>query len=67
MNQQYYILTSSPQLGRVVEWIKDNSIPYEVHLNRIRFRPHSEQLLVQYHLQWEHLCAAVERPYPSDF
>ena len=54
-------------LYRVLAWIQDNDIPHEIHAQRIRFRPHTEQLLVQYHLQFAHLCYAVDQPYPSVF
>ena len=64
---QYYILTTDPNLSRVLAWIQDSEIPHEIHLNRIRFRPHLETLLLQYHLQYSHLCTPVESPYPSVF
>ncbi len=67
LDQQYYILTSSPHLSRVLAWIQDNRIPHEIHANRIRFRPHSETLALQYYLQYSELCSSVEQPYPSVF
>ena len=67
LDQQYYILTQSPQLSRILAWIMDNDIPHEIHANRVRFRPHSEQLALQYYLQWSEHCFTVEPPYPSVF
>lgn len=67
MLKQYYILIQTPCVSRVLAWLQDNDIPHEIHANRIRFRPHTEQLLVQYHLQWADSCAPVELPYPSLF
>lgn len=67
MDTQYYILTSNPHLSRILAWIQDSEIPHEIHLNRVRFRPHTEQLLVQYHLQYSLYCSTVESPYPSHF
>lgn len=67
LDTQYYILTTNPQLSRVLQWIQDAEIPHEIHLNRVRFRPHSTQLLLQYHLQYSDSCAPVEEPYPSVF
>ncbi len=64
---QYYILVRSPHFARVFNWIFDNSVPYELHANRIRFRPHSETLLVQFLLQYRDHCELVELPYPSHF
>lgn len=54
-------------LYRVLAWIQDNAIPHEIHANRIRFRPHTQQLLVQYYLQYSAHCYPVEPPYPSVF
>ncbi len=64
---QYYILVRSPHFERVFNWVFDNDVPYELHANRIRFRPHSEQLLVQFLLQYADHCSTVEDPYPSVF
>lgn len=52
---------------RVLAWIQDNAIPYEIHAARIRFRPHTEQLLLEYYLRWEQYCYTVDQPYPSVF
>lgn len=67
MAAQYYCLIRTPHFERVFNWVLDNSIPYELHANRLRFRPHSDSLLLQYHLQYSDLCAPVELPYPTEF
>ncbi len=64
---QYYILIRSPHFNTVFNWVFDNNIPYELHANRLRFRPHSETLLVQFLLQYADYCARVESPYPTVF
>lgn len=66
-DQQYYILIRDPHFNRVFNWIWDNQVPHELHANRLRFRPHSEQLLLQFLLQYVDHCATVELPYPSVF
>lgn len=55
------------ELYRVLAWIQDNEIPHEIHAARIRFRPHTEKLLLQYHLQYAQFCTEVDLPYPSVF
>jgi hypothetical protein len=65
--QQYYILVRSPYFERVFNWIFDHDIPYELHANRIRFRPHTSELLLEFLLRYESHCSTVESPYPSVF
>lgn len=67
MNTQYYILTRDPQTSSVLAWIQDNEIPHEIHANRIRFRPHTERLALEFALQYMDYCHSVEQPYPSVF
>ena len=52
---------------RILAWIQDNSIPHEIRAARIRFRPHTEHLLLQYYLQYSEYCYPVEQPYPTVF
>ncbi len=67
LSTQYYILIKDIHFNPVFNWVIDNDIPYELHANRLRFRPHSEQLLVQFLLQYSDHCTSVELPYPSVF
>ena len=67
MTKQYYILVRDANFKPVAEWVVTNNIPHELHLNRLRFRPNSSQLLVEFYLQYQDLCAPVELPYPSEF
>ena len=54
-------------LYRVLAWIQDNAIPHEIHANRVRFRPHTPELLLQYYLQYSEHCRPVDQPYPTVF
>jgi hypothetical protein len=67
LDTQYYILVRSPHFNTVFNWVIDCDIPYELHANRLRFRPHSETLLLQFLLQYLDYCSTVESPYPSHF
>lgn len=67
LDKQYYILVRDPMFNRVATWVWDNDIPNELHANRMRFRPHSEALLVQFFLQWAPHCPTVEPPYSTVF
>ena len=64
---QYFILVQSPHFNDVFNWVFDRDVPYELHANRIRFRPHSEQVLVEFALRYRDHCSTVEEPYPSHF
>ena len=67
MNTQYYILIGHPNLYSILAWIQDNDIPHEIHANRIRFRPHTERLALEFALQYMDSCSSVEHPYPTVF
>ena len=64
---QYYILTRHNEFPRVFKWVSDNQIPCEIHANRLRFRPHTKPLLVEFFLRYADLCPTVETPYPTEF
>jgi hypothetical protein len=66
-HRQWAISIQDPNLSRVLAWIQDNSIPYQIHAARVRFRLPSEQLRTQFYLQWINHCYLVEEPYPSVF
>ena len=60
---EYYVLSSSPHLETVFEFIRKHQLKCEVHLNRTRFwiDPHSEAL-TEFALRFAHHCPPVERP-----
>ena len=65
--KQYYILTQDPLFRRVLIWVLESDIPHELHINRLRFRPHSDTVLLEFYLQYRDVCEAVESPYPTVF
>lgn len=65
--KQYAVNLQQPHFYRVFDWVLANGVPYELHAARLRFRPHSERLLVEYHLQWATICYPVGEPYPTVF
>ena len=60
---EYYVLSSSPHLETVFEFIRKHQLKCEVHLNRTRFwiDPHSEAL-TEFALRFAHHCPRVESP-----
>jgi hypothetical protein len=60
---EYYVLSSSPHLETVFEFIRKHQLKCEVHLNRTRFwiDPHSEAL-TEFALRFAVHCPRVESP-----
>ena len=60
---EYYVLSSSPHLKQVFEFIRKHQLKCEVHLNRTRFwiDPHSEAL-TEFALRFAVHCPPVESP-----
>jgi len=60
---QYYVLSSSPHLKQVFDFIRSHNLKCEVHLNRTRFwiDPHSEAL-TEFALRFAVHCPPVEQP-----
>jgi hypothetical protein len=60
---EYYVLSSSPHLETVFEFIRKHQLKCEVHLNRTRFwiDPHSEAL-TEFALRFAVYCPRVESP-----
>ena len=58
--KEYYVLTASPYLEAVFEFIQQRDLRCEVHLNRTRFwiDPHS-LAFTEFALLWGHHCAPV--------
>jgi hypothetical protein len=61
--KQYYVLTSSPHLRAVFEFIRLHDLPHEIHFNRTRFwlDPNSPAF-TEFALQWSDHCPRVESP-----
>ena len=60
---EYYVLSSSPHLKSVFDFIRSHNLKCEVHLNRTRFwiDPHSEAL-TEFALRFAVHCPPVESP-----
>ena len=58
---QYYVLSSSPLLKDVFEFIRKRELRCEVHMNRTRFwiDPHSEAL-TEFALRFKDHCPLVQ-------
>jgi len=57
---QYYILTHDPQFIDVADWITENDIRYEMHLNRTRFWVPAGLRTTEFLLKFIHCCPTVE-------
>ena len=61
MQRQHYVLTRDPHSSDVVKWIFRHQLPYEPHLNRIRFWvPIDTPLYTAFALEFGHCCPIVE-------
>jgi len=59
--REYYILTMHPNAREVLNWVWDNSLKYEVHLNRTRFWvPIDSSLNTYYQLWLSEYCGIVD-------
>ena len=61
--KEYYVLSASPYLKEVFEFIQQRNLHCEVHLNRTRFwiDTHSESF-TEFALLWADHCPPVELP-----
>ena len=57
--KQYYILTLDPNFIQVVNWIKENKIDFEAHLNRTRFWINEGEEMAMFLLTWGNVCTPV--------
>lgn len=59
--KQYYILTLDEHFPSVLNWIHDNHIKFEVHLNRTRFWIDPDSLqYTEFSLRFSHCCPYVD-------
>jgi len=60
-SREYYVLTQHPRAQQVFEWIWENDLQYEVHLNRIRFWVPIDSSLNTYFQLWlKDSCGTVD-------
>jgi hypothetical protein len=57
---QHYILTHDLQFSDVVNWVAENNIEYEIHLNRTRFWVPDGPVKTEFLLKFIHCCPTVE-------
>ena len=58
--KQYFVLTRDPQFIDVADWITENDIKYEMHLNRTRFWVPDGTTTTEFLLRFIHCCAEVD-------
>jgi hypothetical protein len=56
---QYSILTRDTEYINVANWIKENKIDFEAHLNRTRFWVTAGEEHTVFLLTWGHVCTPV--------
>lgn len=57
---QYAVYTSHPQFTPLVEWVRNNNLAHEIHLNRTRFwLPKNSTLYTEFMLRWYHCASEV--------
>lgn len=57
---QHYVLTGDPLLPRVISFIKNRELSYEIHINRIRFWvPRDTSVYTEFLLQFADHCPPV--------
>jgi len=56
----HYILVSNPQAPLVAAFIDQHQLPYEVHLNRIRFWLPPGDLYLEFLLRYADSCPIVD-------
>lgn len=62
MNEiQYYVLTQEPRFVEVLNWVKENGLRAELHLNRTRFWVPSNSLIhFVFMLKYGSICDRVD-------
>jgi hypothetical protein len=58
--RQYYVLTTSPRLESIFEFIQHHNLQFEVHLNRTRFWVPEGSVLTEFVLRYSDSCAYVD-------
>jgi hypothetical protein len=58
---EYYVLSSSPHLKQVFDFIRTHNLKCEVHLNRTRFWLDTDQpYYLEFVLRWWDSCPVVD-------
>jgi hypothetical protein len=58
--KQYFVLNRDPRFIDVADWITENDIQYEMHLNRTRFWVPDGPTTTEFLLKFIHCCNEVE-------
>jgi hypothetical protein len=59
IKNHYAIYSGSPYFDDVLDWIKDNKIPCEFHLNRTRFWVPDGILFTEFLLKYSDVCTKM--------
>jgi hypothetical protein len=57
--QEYYILTLDVNAKTVLNWVFDNNLKYEAHLNRTRFWVPEGRIMTEFQLRFSDCCPRV--------
>ena len=60
MKRQYCVYTRDPNFLDVLDWIKENRIECEAHINRTRFWIPEGPKLTWFLVSWSHVCPEVK-------
>ena len=59
--REYYVLTMHPDAKEVLNWVWDNGLKYQAHLNRTRFWVPTDSSLNTYFQLWlKDSCGTVD-------
>jgi len=57
---QFCVYTRDPEFPKVLDWIRDNNISHEIHLNRTRFLVPQGAIMTHFLLRFSHCCPVVD-------
>jgi hypothetical protein len=63
--KQFYVLTQDPKFIDVSDWITENNIHWEMHLNRTRFLVPDGPVMTDFLLRFIQCCPEVDEDDPA--
>lgn len=60
MKRQYCVYTRDVNFFNVLEWIKENNVEFEAHINRTRFWIPEGPKLTWFLINWADVCPEVQ-------
>ncbi len=64
---QYCVYNQDPHLLEVAEWISQNNIKHEIHLNRTRFWVPQGPMLTEFLLKYSDICPQIQERLDNDY